>query len=91
MAIRLKQTGQAGTIESSDILITVAPAVPGSGIVIDLTSPVMKKYGRQIREVITATITAFGVEDAVVQANDKGALDCTIRARSEAAVGRAMA
>jgi len=91
MAIRLNQAGQAGTIESSDIMITVAPAATGSGLAIELTSPVMKKYGRQIRAVITATITAFGVEDAVVQANDKGALDCTIRARSEAAVSRAMA
>lgn len=86
----LLQPGQAGTIESNDIIVTVAPATAEDGIVIELTSPVMKQYGKRIREVITAALLEAGVKHAFVQANDKGALDCTIRARVQTAVARAL-
>ena len=87
---KLLQPGQAGTIESNDIIVTVAPSAPESGIVIELTSPVMKQYGKRIREVITEALLAAGIQHAFVQANDKGALDCTIRARVQTAVARAL-
>ena len=32
---------QAGTLESNDIMLTVAPGAPGSGIIIDLQSIVL--------------------------------------------------
>ena len=38
---------------------------------------------------IDETLTGLGVTDAVVDATDKGALDCTIRARVTAAAVRA--
>lgn len=87
----ISHPGQAGTVESNDIMVNIAPAAPGSGISIELISPVEKKYGRQIRAVITATLKEYGIEDAVVRAVDKGALDCTIRARVATAIERAMA
>ena len=43
---------------------------------------------RSIRSVITETLTEYGVENAAVTAVDKGALDCTIRARVTAALFR---
>jgi len=86
---KLLQPGQAGTIESNDIIVTVAPAAE-DGIVIELTSPVIKQYGNRIREVIADTLVSLGVTQAFVQANDKGALDCTIRARVQTAVARAL-
>lgn len=87
----LKRIGQAGTLESSDIMVTVAPATAGAGLVIELTSPVAKQFGSQIRGVISATLEEHGITEAVVNANDKGALDCTVRARVIAAIERALA
>lgn len=80
---------QAGTLESNDIMITVAPAPPGDGIIIELESIVLPQYGEDIRRVIADTLAAHGVADAVVKAVDRGALDCTIRARVAAALARA--
>jgi citrate lyase subunit gamma (acyl carrier protein) len=87
---KLLQPGQAGTLESNDIVVTVAPATAEDGIVIELTSPVIKQYGKRIREVIAEALAEAGVQHAFVQANDKGALDCTIRARVQTAVARAL-
>jgi citrate lyase subunit gamma (acyl carrier protein) len=86
---RITHYGQAGTLESSDIMITVAPAAAGDGISIELTSPVAKQYGARIREVILQILAAEGINDLIVNASDKGALDCTIRARLKTALSRA--
>ena len=59
------------------------------GLHIDLDSTVAAQFGRQIRKVIEETLTGFGLEDADVKAVDKGARDCTIRARVTAAAVRA--
>ena len=77
----------AGTLESGDILIQIAPA--SKGLEIELQSSVAAQFGRQIKEVIKDTLEGLGVNDAYVKAVDKGALDCTIRARVTAAAVRA--
>ena len=82
---------QAGTVESSDIQIILSPTAAGSGIQIDLVSPTLQQYGNQIKSVITDTLNKFGITAAAVHANDKGALDCTIRARVTTAAERATA
>lgn len=87
----ITHVAQAGTVESSDILINLAPAEPQSGIQIELATPTPKQYGAQIRELIRQTLTAHGIADAVVQATDKGALDYTIKARLITAIERACA
>lgn len=86
--MELKKTAIAGTLESSDIMVTIEPRTSG-GIALDLSSSVMQQYGRQIEAVIRETLSSLGVESAAVQAIDKGALDCTVRARVSAAVLRA--
>lgn len=78
----------AGTLESGDILIQLAPG-NGNGLEINLDSTVAFQFGRQIQNVIRETLTGLGITDAVVDATDKGALDCTIRARTTAAAVRA--
>lgn len=82
----IMQTAVAGSLESSDIMITVNPAT--DGITIDLESSVEKQFGRRIRQVIEETLKHLGVDGVLVQAVDKGALDCTIQARTIAAVHR---
>lgn len=78
----------AGTLESGDILVRIAPATT-DGLSIDLESSVAAQFGGQIKALIQETLTELGVEAADVSAVDKGALDCTIRARVTAAAVRA--
>lgn len=81
-------TAMAGTLESSDIQITISAAT--NGITIDLDSSVAALYGKQIKKVIKETLTAVGIQNASVKAVDKGALDCVIKARTLAAAQRAL-
>jgi len=83
----IRKTAVAGTLESSDCMVTVEPAE--KGLQIDLESAVIRQYGRQIRKVATETLGRLEVENARVTIVDKGALDCTIKARVECAVMRA--
>ena len=75
--MKLIHKAMAGTMESSDIMITIEPKEEG-GIQLELTSSVMQQFGRQIEAVIRETLKGLGVENALVTAADKGALDCTI-------------
>lgn len=84
-------TSQAGTLESSDIMVTVSPAESGSGIVVQLTSPVVKQYGRHIEALIVNLVQEQGLSDVQINANDRGALDCTIKARVLTAIARCKA
>lgn len=86
--MRVVKTGMAGTLESSDVMITISENT-SSGITIELQSTVEKQFGKQIRKVINGKLEEIGISDAKVSVNDKGALDCTIRARLEAASYRA--
>lgn len=78
----------AGTLESSDLMVTVEPAE--SGIELSLTSSVMNQYGRQIKKTVLETLDRLEVKTAKVTIVDKGALDCTIKARVECAVLRSV-
>lgn len=86
--MEIKTTAMAGTLESSDIQITISAGQ--NGIQIDLDSSVASLYGDQIKKVITDTLTATGIENANVKAADKGALDCVVKARALAAAQRAL-
>lgn len=86
--MKLITTGSAGTMESNDIMITVEPTAEG-GVQVELTSNVYQQFGKQIIAVIRETAAGYGVENALITAVDKGALDCTVRARVAAALTRA--
>ncbi len=86
--MKISNIGVSGTVESSDILVTLEPG-GGSGIEIELKSSVEKQFGNEIRRVILETLGELGVEDARVTAVDKGALDCAVRARVKTAAYRA--
>ena len=83
--MEIKHTGMAGTMESSDAMVTVEP---GEGVTLELSSSVMNQYGRQIQKTVLETLENLGVTDARVTVVDHGALDCTLRARVECAVFR---
>ena len=79
--MEIVKTASAGTVESSDIIVTIEPAEQ-DGVEVVLTSSVMAQFGKQIERVIRDTLSDLGVEKAHVEAVDKGALDCTVRART---------
>ena len=84
--MELKKPAVAGTLESSDCMVTVEP---GDGKVdLELSSVVIRQFGPQIRKVIFETLERLEVTDARVTVVDKGALDCTLKARVECAVFR---
>lgn len=85
--MELKHSAIAGSFESSDVYVMIEPLE--SGIEIDIESSVISQYGKQIRETIETVLSRLEVEHARVTINDKGALDCTIKARVETAVLRA--
>ena len=76
----------AGTLESSDVFVEIAPAE--NGIEIDLNSVVQAQFGEEILAVVREVLTECGVENASLRIQDRGALDCVIRARVETAVLR---
>ncbi|VFS74194.1 Citrate lyase gamma chain [Raoultella planticola] len=50
----------------------------------------MKQFGEQIRQVVEETLRAMAVRQGLIIIEDKGALDCVIRARLQSAVLRAV-
>lgn len=85
--MKIVKAAQAGTVESSDIVVKIEPKE--DGVEIELTSSVLQQYGERIEAVIRETLKELGIENAKVTAIDKGALDCTVRARTQTAAFRA--
>ena len=83
--MEILKSAAAGTLESSDCMVTVEP---GDGLSLDLSSSVMNQYGRQIKAAVLETLERLGVQNANVTVVDKGALECTLKARVECAVFR---
>lgn len=77
----------AGTQESSDLMVKILPADGDLEVVIH--SEVIKQFGDQIRQVVQETLCAMDVRQGIIMVNDKGALDCVIRARLQSAILRA--
>jgi citrate lyase subunit gamma (acyl carrier protein) len=82
------KNAMAGTLESGDILVQLSPSDTG-GVEVELDSTVAYQFGNQIKRVIIETLQGLQVDNVHVKATDKGALDCTIRARVTAAAVRA--
>ena len=82
----VKKAAMAGTLESSDAQVTVEP---GNGTIeLSIESSVIHQFGKQIKATVLETLDRLDVKDAKVTVVDKGALDCTLKARVECAVYR---
>lgn len=83
----IQKAAMAGTLESSDAQVFVEP---GNGSVeLFIESSVIHQFGTQIQKVVLETLERLQVADVKVRVIDKGALDCTLKARVECAVFRA--
>ena len=79
----------ARAVEAGECYPGIAICGSGEGINITLDSTVAYQFGEQIKRVIAETAHSLGLNDARIEAIDKGALDCTVRARTAAAIERA--
>ena len=84
--MRITANAIAGTLESNDVLVRVSPA---EGLKVDIEAIVLPQFGKQIRRAVLETAQALQVEDADITLQDKGAIECTIKARVETALLRA--
>lgn len=86
--MEIKKPALAGTLESSDVQIMIAPG--HSGITIALESDVKKQFGDAIITCVKAVLSDYNITSAHLKIIDKGALDLVIRARMITAVQRAL-
>ena len=83
--MKIIKTAVAGTLESSDALVEVAPA---ASVTVEIESAVLAQFGESIEKSVREVLAQFDVNGAAVRITDRGALDCTIRARVETAIKR---
>ena len=86
--MKIVRNFSAGTLESSDIYVEVSVPLAG-GLQIKIDSVVKKQFGAAIERAIRDMCETLLVDDADIYVNDRGALDCTVRARVETALRRA--
>ena len=86
--MEIKQAAMVGTLESSDIQISISPN-PNGGLEIGLQSVVKAQFGDSIIATMTEVLNDFEIKDAIVNAVDRGALEWIIRARMQSACCRA--
>ncbi len=84
--MKIAANAVAGTLESSDVYVTVEPA---QELEIEIQSVVYNQFADQIKESVMEVLQELQVESGKVTINDKGAIDCVIKARVETAVRRA--
>lgn len=84
--MQITKVAVAGTLESSDAQVRIAPSTQ---LEIELNSSVGKQFGDDILATINDVLKQFNVTAAQVIVEDKGALDCVLRARLKAALLRA--
>ncbi len=82
----IARRAQAGTIQSSDLMVTVEPA---EGLVVEIDSTVKQQFEHLIRAKIEEVLRAQGVTAGRIRVSDRGALDYAIAARLETALRRA--
>ena len=77
--MEIKKPAIAGTLEAGEGKVDFS-----------LESAVINQYGNQIKKVAYETLENLGIDNVKLTIVDKGALDCTIKARIEAAVYRSV-
>lgn len=85
--MEIKKVATAGTLESSDIFVQVEPNE--NGIELELHSIVYNQFSEEIEKTVREVLNDFDVKNIKIILNDRGAVECAIRARVETALIRA--
>ena len=86
--MKIIQPAVAGTLESGDVMIRIAP-LDSQEIDLQINSSVEKQFGAVIRATLLEILSHYNVTGVQLNVDDKGALDCVLRARMEALLARA--
>jgi citrate lyase subunit gamma (acyl carrier protein) len=82
----IRKKAQAGTMQSSDLMIIVEPA---DTLIIEIESTVKKQFEHLIRAKLEEVLAKHGTKTGRISVSDRGALDYAIEARLEVALLRA--
>ncbi|MRS14007.1 citrate lyase acyl carrier protein [Enterobacteriaceae bacterium RIT691] len=82
------QPAVAGTLESGDVMIRIAP-LASPDIDLQINSSVEKQFGEAIRATLLEILNRYDIHGVQLNVDDKGALDCILRARMETLLARA--
>jgi citrate lyase subunit gamma (acyl carrier protein) len=86
--MEIVKKGQAGTLQSSDLMVFVEPA---GSLKVEIESTVIKQFGHLIEAKVDEVLARNGVSAGYIRLTDRGALDYAIEARIETALQRASA
>jgi citrate lyase subunit gamma (acyl carrier protein) len=84
--MRINKQAQAGTMQSSDLIVYVEPA---DVLIVEIESTVQKQFGHLIEARVRQVLKRLSVGQGRIAISDRGALDYAIDARVEAALRRA--
>ena len=84
--MKIIREAMAGTLESSDVMVRIAPA-EGPQHDLLIASSVEKQFGAAIRHTLLEVLQRYEVEPVQVIVDDKGALDC-VRPRRQRGDGQ---
>lgn len=82
----LLHTASAGTLESSDCLVTAAP---GDGFALDYRGANSAVFAKRTERIVREMLESHSVAGAKISIQDQGAIEITIKARLETALLRA--
>ena len=85
--MKIAKAAIAGTLESSDAMITVSPL--DKGLTVEVESVVLAQFGPEIERAVRDVLKEFSVDGANVRVQDQGAVECVLKARVETAILRA--
>ncbi len=88
MSTFIQRFAQAGSFESGDVLVHVAPSP--ENLTIHIKSKVGPRFSASMQASVRAVAAELGVTAAAVEVVDSGALDFVLRARVTTAMRRAM-
>ncbi len=86
MRFKLRKAS-CGTLESSDVYMELEPTNEKTEII--LQSVVERQFGDSIRALAAEMLREAGIDNIRLNIIDKGALECTLRARLETLIARA--
>ncbi|MEI9532779.1 MULTISPECIES: citrate lyase acyl carrier protein [Gammaproteobacteria] len=87
--MKILHAAVAGTLESSDVMVRIEPLDDPEELDLQITSSVEKQFGAAIRKTVLEILEQHGICGAQIIVDDKGALDCVLKARIEALIARA--
>ena len=84
--MEIKKSALAGSMESNDAMVMIEPGDGEIDILVE--SVVARQFGKHIERAVREVLAQFEVTDARVIVRDKGAVECTLKARCETAILR---